>query len=179
MKCKLSRMFPRILVSLFCLSATMLISGCGDSMTTAPTTTGIVLCERLELFPSGHVSLIRVHSGYRFPSFPAKASFCTFAQLPGFKDGLEYQYKIKDSDGSDVAFSKPEWSKSLDNPAFAHKVSCDFQDVVFSHAGQYDVVLEVNKKSASKATLVVEQGGAAPGSGGAAQNPNQPPNPGQ
>jgi hypothetical protein len=98
--------------------------------------------------------------------------------VPGFKDGLRYQYKIKDSDGTEIDSNETKWSGSLANPAFSHKVSCYFPDVVFKHAGQYDVVLEVNNKPASKTTLVIEQG-PAPGQPGAAQNPNQPPSPGK
>ncbi len=129
------------------------------------------------MFPTGHVSLIRVHNGYRFPTFPAEASFCTFAQLPGTKEGLRYQYKIKDSNGTDIQSNSPAWSEGIPNPLFSHKVAAEFKDVEFKHAGQYDVVLEVNSVPVGKTTLVIEQGQvpAAGNPNGAAQNPNQPP----
>lgn len=133
------------------------------------------------MFPSGHVSLFRIHNGYRFPSFPAQASFYTFAQLPGSREGFRYQYKIKDADGTDIDSKATQWCEGIPNPLFSHKVAAEFEGVEFKHAGQYDVVLEVNSQPVGKTTLIIEQGPApaAANPNGAAQSPNQPPNAGK
>lgn len=155
-------LFSRLLISLVGMSALVTIAGCssGNSMTTAPTATGIVICEKLESFPSGHFSCIRIHNGYKFPSLPERATFFTFAQIPGTKDGLRFQYKIKDSDGSEIDATPPKWLDGLANPAFSHKVAAEFANVEFKHAGQYDIVLEVNSQPVGKTSLIVEQGSA-------------------
>lgn len=169
----LPTLFLRFLIALIGMSASMAIAGCsnGNGMTTAPAATGIVICEKLESFPSGHFSCIRIHNGYKFPSLPERATFYTFAQIPGTKDGLRFQYKIKDSDGSEIDATPPKWLDGLANPAFSHKVAAEFANVEFNHAGQYDIVLEVNSQPVGKTSLIIEQG-SAPNQSAAPPNPD-------
>lgn len=119
-------------------------------MSNTPRLVGIVLCERVlqDVLRRDAVSCINIYNGITAQSFPAVVPLVyAFAQVSGSSTGFEYQFKIVDGDGNEVAMSPPAQVEPLPNQYMTHKIISAFSGLTFSSEGTYEIILEVAGQS--------------------------------
>lgn len=119
-------------------------------MSNTPRLVGIVLCERVlqDVLRRDAVSCINIYNGITAQSFPAVVPLVyAFAQVSGSETGFEYQFKIVDEKGNEVAMSPPAQVEPLQNQYMTHKIISAFSGLTFASEGAYEIILEVAGQS--------------------------------
>ncbi|MBZ0188248.1 MAG: hypothetical protein K8F91_18505 [Candidatus Obscuribacterales bacterium] len=119
-------------------------------MADTPQLIGIVLCERVlqDVLRRDAVSCINIYNGITAQSFPAVVPLVyAFAQVSTTSTGFEYQFKIIDDGGTEVAMSPVARVEPLPHQYLTHKIISAFSGLKFDKEGGYKIILEVGGQS--------------------------------